>query len=209
MSSSDSSVTLWVRQFLAGDADAAAQKLWERYFERLVALARGMLTNLPRRVADEEDVALSAFDSFCKGAAGGRFPQLNDRDDLWRLLVTITVRKAIQLNVHLSCQKRGDKIVWDQAALQQASNDSSNLGLDQFLGDEPTPEFAAQAAEEYQRLLATLPSPEVRAIAQAKMEGFTNEEIAAKLGCAVRSVERRLRLIRALWLPVATQQALS
>jgi DNA-directed RNA polymerase specialized sigma24 family protein len=204
MSSSDSSVTLWVQQFLAGDADVAVQKLWERYFQRLVALARGMMTDLPRRVADEEDVALSAFDSFCQGAARGRFPQLNDRDDLWRLLVTITVRKALQLNLHLSCLKRGDKIVWDQAALEQASHDSANVGLDQFLGDEPTPEFAAQAAEEYQRLLTSLPSAEVRAIAQAKMEGFTNKEIAAKLGCALRSVERRLRLIRALWLPLAS-----
>ena len=46
-----------------------------------------------RRAADEEDVALSAFDSFCRGAEQGRFPQLDGRDDLWHLLVVITVRK--------------------------------------------------------------------------------------------------------------------
>ena len=43
---------------------------------------------------DAEDAALSVFDSFCDGAARGRFPQLVDRDDLWRLLVTITTYKV-------------------------------------------------------------------------------------------------------------------
>jgi DNA-directed RNA polymerase specialized sigma24 family protein len=192
---------MWVQQFLAGDANEAVDKLWKRYFQRLVGVARGMLADLPRRVADEEDVAACAFESFCNGAAKGRFPLLNDRDDLWRILVTITVRKALQLDLHLSCQKRGDKLVLDQAALEQASRDSTNLGMDQFLADDPTPEFAAQAAEQFQRLMAALPNDDLRAIALAKMEGYTNQEIAAKLGCALRSVERRLRLIRALWLP--------
>ena len=55
---------------------------------------------MPRVAADEEDVALSAFDSFCRGAQRGRFPQLDDRDNLWRLLVVITSRKAVDLAQH-------------------------------------------------------------------------------------------------------------
>jgi hypothetical protein len=68
--------------------------LWERYFRRLVGLARPRLDNTARRAADEQDVALSALASVFRGVEEGRFPQLGDRDDLWRLLVTVTVRKA-------------------------------------------------------------------------------------------------------------------
>src|SRR5262245_9588821 len=91
--SSDGSVTRLLSPIQSGDL-AAIQQLWERYFLRLVELARKKLQGAPRRAADEEDVALSAFDSFCRCARQGRFPDLCDRDSLWRLLVTFTVRKA-------------------------------------------------------------------------------------------------------------------
>src|SRR6516164_3354508 len=91
------SVTYWIKRLqLAGD-DAGAQALWERYFSKLVDLARQRLRGTPRRAADEEDVALSAFDTFCRGVEQGRFPRLKDRDGLWALLVLITVRKAADL----------------------------------------------------------------------------------------------------------------
>src|SRR5207249_6675395 len=64
----DSSVSAWIDRLKDGDP-AAAQPLWERYFGRLVGLARDRLRGAARRAADEEDVALSAFDSFCRGAA--------------------------------------------------------------------------------------------------------------------------------------------
>jgi DNA-directed RNA polymerase specialized sigma24 family protein len=197
--SSDESVSQWIGRLQAGDA-AAAQQLWERYFQRLVGLARKKLEGLPRRAADEEDVALSAFDSFCRGAGAGRFPQLADRDNFWRLLVTITARKAYQLMLHEGRQKRGGNAVLDEAALTGLADSGAGVaGLEQLLDREPTPEFAAQLAEEYQRLLASLPDAELRSVAQWKMEGYSNEEIAAKLGCALRSVERKLKVIRTLW----------
>ena len=65
------SVTHWIGQLRAGDP-VAAQHLWEGYFRRLVGLARGKLQGLPRRAADEEDVALSAFASFYRGVECGR-----------------------------------------------------------------------------------------------------------------------------------------
>src|SRR6266550_8034471 len=100
------SVTAWINLLKGGDA-AAIQRLWEAYFPRLVGMARKKLREAPRRAADEEDVALSAFDSFCDGVARGRFPQLTDRDDLWHVLVTITARKAVQLLRREQRQKRG------------------------------------------------------------------------------------------------------
>ena len=89
-----------------GDQDAA-QRLWERYFRRVVDLARSRLRNLPRRAADEEDVALCAFDSFLRGARQGRFPRLADRDDLWQLLLVLTIRKAANLAHHQRRSCRG------------------------------------------------------------------------------------------------------
>jgi DNA-directed RNA polymerase specialized sigma24 family protein len=193
------SVSQWLSQLQEGNAEAA-QKLWERYFQRLVGLARKRLGAMPRRAADEEDVALSAFNSFCRGAEQGRFPQLKDRDNLWALLVTITARKAFRFTAKENRQKRGGSAVLDEAALESAAGAGANpRTLDELLDREPTPAFAAQVAEEFQRLLDCLPDEDLRRVAQWKMEAYTNEEIADKLGYAVRSIERKLRLIRSLW----------
>src|SRR5947209_9523450 len=88
------SVTVLLNRLKLGDRDEAVRGLWEAYFRRLVGLARGHLKNRPRGPADEEDVALSAFDSFVRAAEAGRFPRLDDRDDLWQVLLVVTSRKA-------------------------------------------------------------------------------------------------------------------
>src|SRR5262245_19707494 len=102
--SSPGSVSHWIAALKGGDS-AAAQPLWERYYRRLVALARKKLQSA-RRVADEEDVVQNAFHSFFRALAGGRFPQLDDRDSLWRLLVVITANKALRQLKHEHRQKR-------------------------------------------------------------------------------------------------------
>ncbi len=193
------SVTHWLHQLGGGDP-AAAQPLWERYIDRLVRLAALKLRGAPRRAADEEDVALSAFESFCQGVARGRFPQLHDRDNLWGLLVRITARKALNLAQHERRQKRGGGRIVDEAALAAADSPcGADGGLDRIVGHEPTPAFAAQVAEECRRLLDQLGDAELRQVAVWKMEGYTNAEIAARTGRAVPTVERRLRLIRKVW----------
>jgi DNA-directed RNA polymerase specialized sigma24 family protein len=183
--SAEGSISRWLGQLQAGDRRAAAG-LWQRYFERLVEVARGKLKDAPRRVADEEDVALSAFHSLCRGVEKGRFPQLLDRDSLWRLLVVIAARKAAHLKRDAGRQKRG-------------GNAGDEAALDQVLDAGPTPEFAAQMEEESQRLLERLGDDELRAVALWKMEGYTNEEIARRLDCGLRSVSRKLLVIRAIW----------
>ena len=139
-------------------------------------------------------MALSAFASFCQGAQQGRFPKMADRDDLWRLLVTMTARKAGQHRRHEGRQKRGGNAVLGESAF--VSPDGSDVeppGLDQVVDGEPTPAFAAQVAEECQRLLAALPTVELRSVSQWKMEGDTNAEIAVRLGCIERSVEAQVK----------------
>jgi DNA-directed RNA polymerase specialized sigma24 family protein len=194
---STGSVTHWVRALKAGDV-AAAQKLWERYVRRLVALARKRLHGARRRGEDEDDAALSAFDSFCRGAQQGRFPQLADRNDLWRLLVVITARKAIDLvNRERRLKHGGGKVSGESVFATPDASDEA--GIEQVVGPEPTPAFAVQVAEEYQQLLDRLDDDELRRVAVWRMEGHTNEEIAGLLGCAVPTVERRLRMIRKRW----------
>src|SRR5262245_1209386 len=116
MSNDQKSVSYWLDQVRAGDKGLPVERLWERYFTRLVGVARTIFGKLPRGVADEEDVALSAFNSFCQSALRGRFPKLRDRTDLWRLLVTITARKVYQLKLKSSRQKRGGAAVFEDAA---------------------------------------------------------------------------------------------
>jgi DNA-directed RNA polymerase specialized sigma24 family protein len=190
MTSADS-VTQWLDQLRAGDR-AAAQRIWENYFYRLVGLARKKLHGVRPRAADEEDVALSALDSFCRGAERGRYPQLLDRHDLWQFLVLLTARKAVNLLHHERRHKRGGGKVLGEAALRDVLPGPG-------AGRQPDPEFAAQVAEECRRLLDGLGDEGLRPVALWKMEGYTNDEIAAKLGCVPRTVERKLRRIRTIW----------
>ncbi len=149
--------------------------------------------------SDEEDAALSAFQSFCQGAAQGRFPRLDDRHDLWRVLVTITARKATDQIERARTLKRGGGRVLDEAALDGPVPERRGGGLDQLPGPDPTPEFAAMVAEQYQRLLDLLGDEALRSIAVYKLEGYTNHEIAQTLHCSERTVAYKLELIRMRW----------
>jgi DNA-directed RNA polymerase specialized sigma24 family protein len=188
--SSGGSITLLVTRLKEGDR-AAAEGLWRAYFGRLAALARSQLRGATR-MADGEDAALSAFDSFFRGVERGRFPSLHDRNDLWQLLLVLTRRKAINQVKHEGRQSRGGgRLV--------SLSDLAGLPLDAVAGFEPTPELAAQMAEECRRLLGCLDDEMLRSVALWKLEGRTNREIAASLGCVEQTVERKLRRIRGLW----------
>ena len=184
----DDPITAWLGPLRSGDA-AAVRSLWDAYFHRLVGLARSRLRSAPRRVADEEDVALSAFDSFCRNAGAGRFPELTDRDSLWRLLAAFTVRKAAHHVRDAARLKRGGG----------AGADTPPGALEELLGREPDPGLAAEVADECERLLAALGDPELRRVALLRMDGHSVDEVAAAVGCAPRSAKRKLQLIRAIW----------
>jgi DNA-directed RNA polymerase specialized sigma24 family protein len=127
---------------------------------------------------------------------------LRDRNNLWPLLVVITARKAIDLQQHEGRKKRGAGAVRGESAfVPQASGEA---GIEQVIGPEPSPEFSAQVAQECQRLLDQLGDTQLRAVAIWKMEGYTNAEIARKIGCVEGTVERKLRVIRTIWAPAKT-----
>ena len=192
----DGSVTHWINEIKDGNRNAA-QGLWERYFANLVRLAGASLNQGNRRVADEEDVAISVFHTFCLAAENGRFPDLSDRDSLWRLLVKMTARKAIDQNRKLNRQRRGGGNVRGESALGRPGVPNDPQAIAQIVGDVPTPEFAAMLSEEIRHLLELVEDPQLKELTIAKMEGYTNTEIAERLNCSERTIERRLKLIRA------------
>jgi DNA-directed RNA polymerase specialized sigma24 family protein len=152
-------------------------------------LARARLRSAPKRAANEEDVALSAFASFCRNAEAGRFPDLSDRDSLWRLLAAFTARKAVHHVRDAARLKRGGGMT---------PADGSGVLAD-VLGREPDPGLAAEVADECDRLLAVLGDADLKQVALLRMDGHSVEQVAAAVGCAPRSVKRKLQLIRAIW----------
>ena len=198
--STNETITRWIEQLKDGDAEAA-EKLWHRYFQQIVRLAGVKLEGAKRAVADEEDVALSAFKSLCLGAKEDRFPRLTDRDSLWSLLIAITAHKSVDLIRHENRQKRGGKgaVTNDESS----SNEKKNVvPLSQIIECDPTPEFAAEMGEQLAKLLQKLEQardPDLLHIANSKMLGHSTTEVATQLGCVRRTVERKVRLIHQIW----------
>lgn len=194
MSTSDTSnagsVTRFFRQLQSGDA-GAAEPLWDRYFPRLVALARKTLAGRAQRVADADDAVQSAFASFCLRVKDF---EISDRSDLWNLLGVITTRKARRQTRRELAAKRGGGRVLGEAALQRP--DGSPMLLDEAAGSGELPE--AEFDLHCEELLGRL-DPELRDFAVLRLFGYKNREIAAMHGCTERKVERKLNLIRLEW----------
>src|SRR5262249_23457436 len=159
----------------------AADALWERYFCRLQGLARAKLPAALRRSGDDEAVAQDAFASLWRGVDAGRFAELASRDRRWRLLVVITVPKANHL-VRRESRER---------AVQFGDGE-----LERLLGRDPAPDFAAQAAEECRRLMESLSDTSLENVARLRLDGATVPEIAGRLRCSPRTVDRKLALIQ-------------
>ena len=190
------SVTVLLSQLKQGSGDAATD-LWRRYFERMAVVAKKWLLDSPRRIADEEDVAVDVFYSLCDGVKNGRFDQLDDRDDLWKLLVVMTRHKALNQLRHQTAKKRGGRLVRGESVFKV---DLQNIGLDVLIGDDPTPDSMAEMQEEQNRLLDLLVDDSHRRVAQHRLQGFSIEETANKIGISSRSVKRKLALVRETWI---------
>jgi DNA-directed RNA polymerase specialized sigma24 family protein len=172
------SITRLMRAVQDGSS-SAVRSLLAAYFDRLVQLAHKRLQNLPGLGGYDEDLALRSFHSVYQRLRDPARPLvLADRNDLWRLLATRTISRAIDL----IRQHRPAEVAGDQ-------------DLTRLLSREPTPE----EADECRRLLDLLEDPELRQIALWKVEGYTNEEIASRLDCVPRTIERKVSRIRLLW----------
>lgn len=196
----DSSITGVLQRLQTGD-DRAAAVIWERYFQKLVRLAAHRLRSIPRRAADEEDVALSAMNSFWQGMQDQRFIELANRDELWKLLVTITIRKSNALQRRHFTQNRGSGDVRGESVFERPGTEGAadHPGLADQADDEPTPELAAEFSENVDQLLGLLDKGNLRDVAVLRLEGHSNAEIAERLNKSIGTIERKLGLIRDVW----------
>lgn len=186
----ENSISQWITELKHGDPEAA-RRIWDRYFPRLCRFSRDKLGFVARRAQDEEDLALSAINALCARAADGRFQQLNDRNDLWQILMMIATRKAA--NVHRRPAIRKE---FGERDILREDGRSWNLDL---LADSPaSPEFLDCIDIHCEELLALL-SDKLRAVAILKLRGYSNEEIANLRQRGLSTIERYLQMIREIW----------
>jgi DNA-directed RNA polymerase specialized sigma24 family protein len=187
--SESGSITRFFGQLRAG-RPAAAAALWDRFFPRLMGLARKTLSGRPQRAADADDAVQSAFASFCLRVQAGEY-EVGNRNDLWNLLGVITANKArMQIRREIAAKRGGGQVLGEDALVRR---DGSPLPLDEA-GELPPADFDLHGEE----LLANLES-ELREFAILRLVGYRNREIAEMYGCTERRVERKLNLIRQRW----------
>lgn len=189
--SKSTNVSHWIDLVKAGDS-AAANRIWQHYFDRLVRSVRARLYGQNRAVSDEEDIVLSVFDSFYNAAENGRFPDLSDRGDLWRLLLRMSARKVVDKRRHDKRQRRGGNVKIH--SMNQSGDDDESII--EAIGDEPSPEMVLMMQESVEEIFSHLGVGQLRELAGAKLEGCSNAELAERFDCSERTIERRLHLIR-------------
>ncbi len=186
-------VTRWIEKLEDEEGDSrAAELIWNRFFKRMVGVAQKKMVSMPKAARDEEDVALSAMNSFFEGAEAGRF-EVKNRDDLWRLLVTITIRKASAERRRQYAAKRGG----GKPSLHINQNTPDRI--DELIDRNQMPELVEDVLKSCSELLDTLNDEALRHTAEMKMQGCSLEEISDVLGCKVEETKYRLRKIRFKW----------
>jgi DNA-directed RNA polymerase specialized sigma24 family protein len=182
---------------LKANDQAALQRLYERYVRRLMRAARSRLRQLPSRVADEEDVAHAVLFDLFRGVRSGGFPKLNDRDDLWQVLIMLTQRRTADLKRWICSQKRSPASSLAEVASTHACAAACcrDYPIEQLIERRPGPEFAAEFVDLCNHLFSLVKDPLLRQIVIWKIEGHGNSEIATMIGRATRTVERKLRIV--------------
>jgi DNA-directed RNA polymerase specialized sigma24 family protein len=189
----------------SGDQEAA-RKLWNHYSGRLLRLARARLRATRRGAADEEDVALSAFDSFCAAASKGRFPRVANRNDVWNILATIAARKAADLAMRERRRQPKSGQLYTEADLARTGRAKGADVLSLMPSPEPSPALAVEIDEEWNRLMEALHDEGLRLIALDRLAGYNDREIAARMGCTRRTIQRKLTIIRNAWRSEVTDE---
>ena len=202
-SSAVESVSDWLddlKQSQGHGVETARMQLWERYYGRLAALARSKAGEIPRRVEDEEDAVVSAFGSFFAGVERGQFPKLDDRNDLWRILATITARKVCRQVERQMAQKRGCGKVGGESVFEVGDGSDKLGGIENAAAvNETDQRLTLEFDDTWRRYMQELPDETHRLIAEKRIQGFTNAEIASRIGTSERTVERRVNKIREIW----------
>jgi DNA-directed RNA polymerase specialized sigma24 family protein len=194
---SNDSVTRWLDGVKTGE-DESTSRFVERFYDPIVRLVQRRLPAVARRGGDEEDVALSALRSFLGRVQQGQFSRLENRDDLWRILVTISKRKAAKHIARETAEKRGGGKVRGESVFLRPGDDPAG-GLDEIAESRPTAQEQCElldCVEQILSFLEELDDETLRAIAVFKSHGIGDTQIARELNCSTRTVERKRKRLR-------------
>jgi DNA-directed RNA polymerase specialized sigma24 family protein len=187
--SSAGSVSHWISQAKAGD-EVALAKLHQRYWPALVGLARQRLHGSPIP-SDEEDIAQQAFLGFYQAVKSQRVPKLVNRHQFLALLSHIISCKACNQVSHELTARKGAGHVQQGSAIMRLAEDSACSPLEEAI-----------LKDCYQKYVGNIPQ-NLRPYAELFLQGHTRLEIAGRMGCADRTVDRKLALIREYWQSIA------
>lgn len=195
----EDAVSVWIEDLKNTD-ESAAEKIWNHFFVRLHSIAKKKLNAKTNAVYDEEDAAQSAFLSFCSGIAAGRFPDLNDRQSLWKLLLVITSRKVAKRHKFDRRQKRDvGRVLSDSGFAHSTNEDLKFAPKTDFICREPSPDFVAEFTETCDTLFNQLGDASLQQTLKLRLEGYTIIEVAERMNCSRRTVQRSMELIRRRW----------
>lgn len=176
-------------QDLSRGDEQVARQLFDTYVDRLVALARSRISQRLASRVDPEDIVQSVFRTFFGRIKEGRF-QINDQDDLCKLLMRITVHKTLRQIAFHKAAKR-------DPGHETGQEDGSHDHIMELLDREPTPDDAVAFVDQLEHFLGRL-RPQERQILEMRMQGYTNEEIAQELGIYDRKIRRVIERVRGL-----------
>jgi RNA polymerase sigma-70 factor (ECF subfamily) len=169
--------------------EQAAKKLFDCYVDRLLALARRRISQRLAGRVDPEDVVQSVFRTFFHRAKEGQF-SIADQDELCKLLVSITVHKTLrQVAFHQAGKRNMNQ--------EMGQGQQPEERLQALLDREPGPEEAVTFLDQLEHFMNRL-RPQERQILEMRMQGFSNDEISAKLGIYDRKIRRAVERVRAL-----------
>lgn len=178
--------------------DTLTQQIWEEFFPKLARYAKQKMGTLPRRAVDEEDIALSAINSFFTGVKNGKFT-IDERGDLWRILATIAARKVIRQNRRFFAAKRGNGKVRGESVFEDQETHVKNTGLDQFIDRHKMPALQEHIIASCEEMLDMLKNEQLRTTALMRMNGYSNQEISDALNCSVARTKQRISKIKQVW----------
>lgn len=196
--SDSASVSQWIAGLKQGE-DEAVRRLWVRYAAELADCARRRLANYPLGAADEEDIVQMAFHSLCRAAVAGRLHEVQDRDDLWWILLQLIHHKVVDEVRRETAAKRGNGRVQRVSEAPAGGRGTARFSFEQLIDPRPSPEYLVVMSEQLQFLMGRLRDDRTRRIAALRIEGHTIAEIARQMDVTTKTIDRKLRLIRAAW----------
>ena len=194
--SDHSSVTEWIGGLKKGSAEASA-KIWHRYVEQLVREADRRLKNMSRRAVAEDDIAQEAFAAFFRGVGRQHFSKLEDRHDLWQVLIMLADRRAKDYMRRQLGPERGLGQVRGDSVMERPRDQTASrpVGFDELAAPPVAPESAEALIRLIQRSFPELGDEELQRIALDRAANYTVAEIAERHSISRRTAERKIELI--------------